>query len=192
MEEAYNQSFQNENYQKIPFEIKNYEACTFENCDFQGIDLSGARFIDSIFIECNLSNTTLHKTSLQNAQFKKCKMLGLTFDDCDPFNFSIFTSHSNLSHASFYKMNLTKCLFDNSLLHEADFTETNLKKVKLTFCDFDRAIFERTNLEEADLRNAINYTFDPENNRIYKAKCSLPDVIRLLDKYKLTIEVNNE
>jgi hypothetical protein len=43
-------------------------------------------------------------------------------------------------------------------------------------------------LEKTDFRTAYNYSFDPENNRIKKAKFSLAQVVGLLDKYDIHIE----
>jgi hypothetical protein len=51
-----------------------------------------------------------------------------------------------------------------------------------------RAIFHGTTLEKADLRTALNYAIDPENNWIRKAKFSLPAVTGLLSKYEIEID----
>ena len=55
-------------------------------------------------------------------------------------------------------------------------------------CDFSGAVFENTILEKADLRTAINYSIDPEINRLKKAKFSMPGLIGLLDKYDIELE----
>jgi hypothetical protein len=51
-----------------------------------------------------------------------------------------------------------------------------------------RIIFNKSILEKADLRSSFNYSFDPEQNRITKARFSRMGVIGLLDKYRIEIE----
>ncbi|MEO8582492.1 MAG: pentapeptide repeat-containing protein [Flavitalea sp.] len=55
-------------------------------------------------------------------------------------------------------------------------------------CDFKDASFEHTILEKANLRISINYSIDPEANKITQAKLSLDGLPGLLTKYKLDIE----
>jgi hypothetical protein len=45
------------------------------------------------------------------------------------------------------------------------------------------------NLEKADFSTAKNYTIDAENNKLKKAIFSLPEVIGLLSKYDIIINV---
>jgi uncharacterized protein YjbI with pentapeptide repeats len=55
-------------------------------------------------------------------------------------------------------------------------------------CDLLNTSFMQTNLEKADFRTAINYSFDPELNKIKKAKFSLDGLPGLLMKYNIDIE----
>jgi len=55
-------------------------------------------------------------------------------------------------------------------------------------CDLTGATFYITNIEKADFRTSDNYSIDPENNRIKKAKFSLPAVTGLLDKYDIKVD----
>jgi fluoroquinolone resistance protein len=50
------------------------------------------------------------------------------------------------------------------------------------------AIFENTILEKADFRTAYNYTIDPVQNRIKKAKFSVTGIAGLLSRYDIAIE----
>jgi hypothetical protein len=49
-------------------------------------------------------------------------------------------------------------------------------------------IFNNTIIEQADFRTANNYSIDPENNRIKKARFSTQGISGLLDKYQIIIE----
>ena len=58
----------------------------------------------------------------------------------------------------------------------------------LDHCNLERATFDQTILEKADLRTSYNYSIDPENNRLKKAKFSMEGISGLLDKYDIEIE----
>jgi uncharacterized protein YjbI with pentapeptide repeats len=66
--------------------------------------------------------------------------------------------------------------------------QTDFTNASFSECDLRNAIFENTILEKADFRSAINYTLDPEQNRIKGAKFSLQGLPGLLDRYKISIE----
>ena len=73
-------------------------------------------------------------------------------------------------------------------MKEADFTETDLTGSVLDNCDLAKAVFDRTILTGADLRTSYNYSIDPDNNKIKKARFSVYGVSGLLGKYDIVIE----
>lgn len=188
MEQFYDQLFEKNDYRTAPLKPAEYENCSFKNCDLLEADLSGFRFIDCHFSNCNLSLTKLRETAFQNVKFKDCKMLGLRFEHCDPFNFSLGFDACQLNHSSFFRLKLKNTHFKNCQLHESDFTDCDLSGALLDNCDLARSTFENTNLEKADLRSAYNYVIDPELNRIKKAQFSLQGIPGLLIKYDIAIE----
>lgn len=115
-------------------------------------------------------------------------MLGLHFENCHDLGLSMEFKNCNLNHSSFYKVKLKKILFQNSQLHEVDFTESDLSAALLDNCDLTKAVFVNSNLEKPDFRTSVNYSIDPEMNRIKKSKFSKEGVIGLLDKYDIEIE----
>ena len=114
-------------------------------------------------------------------------MLGLQFNDCNPFGFSVSVANCNLSHASFFKTKIKNTVFKNTQLLETDFTESDLTGSVFDNCDLTGATFDNTNLEKADFSTAFNYLIDPDNNRIKKAKFALPGVLVLLNKHDIVI-----
>ncbi len=54
-------------------------------------------------------------------------------------------------------------------------------------CDLLNTSFVKAILEKADFRSARNYVFDPELNKIKKAKFSFPGVAGLLVKYNIIL-----
>jgi uncharacterized protein YjbI with pentapeptide repeats len=184
----YEETIKNVDYSNQPIENRGYECCTFINCNFSNCSLRGSQFMESDFIDCNLSNAELTGVSFQDVKFSICKMLGLHFDQCKPFGFSISFDKCQLNHSIFYQVKVGQSSFIDCQLQGIDFTEANLKNVALKNCDLLNAIFENTTLEKADFTHSINYSINPEVNKIKGAKFSLPEVIGLLDKYKIQIQ----
>ena len=85
-------------------------------------------------------------------------------------------------------LKIKKNVFRNCNLKEVDFTESDLSNSLFENCDLSRAIFSNTILEKCDFRSSYNYSIDPEQNRIKKAKFSVSGISGLLDKYNIIIE----
>lgn len=168
--------------------MREYENCTLMSCDFSNADLSGTIFSECDFDGCNLSMAELTGTSFRDCRFKNCKLLGLRFDHCNNFLFAVDFENCILNLASFYGLKIKGTQFKDCALHEADFTTADLTSAKFDNCDLRGAQFENCILEKADFRSAYNYSFDPELNRIKKAKFSRMGVAGLLDKYEIVIE----
>ena len=92
-----------------------------------------------------------------------------------------------LQLSSFYKLKIKKTIFKSTKLEEVDFTETDLSGSVFENCDLHKTIFQQTILQKTDFRTAINYSINPEENNIKKAKFSLPDVVGLLNNYDIEI-----
>jgi fluoroquinolone resistance protein len=165
-----------------------YEYCKFINCDFSDADISNIKFLECEFIGCNMSLAKINGTVFRDVKFKDCKMLGLRFDTCNEFGLAASFDTCNLNHSSFYRSKIKKTVFKNSQLQEVDFTDSDLSHSVFDQCDLMNTRFENTNLEKADFRTAINYSFNPEMNKIKKAKFSLSGVQGLLERYDITIE----
>tara|TARA_R110002049_G_scaffold65035_1_gene170896 strand:- start:13731 stop:14303 length:573 start_codon:yes stop_codon:yes gene_type:complete len=165
-----------------------YDNCTFINCELSNVNLLGFQFLECEFIACNLSSANLSETGFQNVVFKDCKMLGLLFETCNPFGFSVRFNDCQLDHASFYQTKLNNTVFTNCKFNHADFSASNLTAAHFENCDFLHAKFENTILEKADFRSSFNYSIHPETNKIKGAKFLLKDVVGLLDAYHIKID----
>ena len=189
MEQAYieDKNFENVDFSQQKIAVGDYDNCVFTNCNFSDTILSKFSFSDCSFVDCNLCMVKLTGTTLRDIKFKGCKLLGLHFEDCSDFLFSVSFENCNLNLSSFYKRKLKKTIFINTSLHEVDFAEADLSIVNFDNCDLLGATFIHTNLEKADFRNAYNYDIDPELNTIKKAKFSLEGVAGLLIKYNIEI-----
>lgn len=160
-----------------------YENCTFAECDFKGTDLSKIKFIN-----CNFSNACLINTLLNDVKFLDCKLLGVNFFECNPFIVSVYFEGCQMNMASFYELKLKGIIFKNCSLQVVDFIKTDLTSSVFDNCDLQSAMFERTILKNADFRSSVNYSFDPEQNSISKAKFSIFGLVGLLGKYDIKVE----
>jgi uncharacterized protein YjbI with pentapeptide repeats len=127
-------------------------------------------------------------TVFNDVDFSNCKLLGLQFNHCSDFLFSVAFKTCNLTLASFYQVKVKGTKFNTCILHKVDFTNAELSNAYFDDCDFKAAIFENTILEKADFCSSYNYMIDPEINKIKKAKFSMPEVLGLLKKYNIEVK----
>ncbi len=168
--------------------IDEYENCRFLNCNFHEVNLLNITFRECTFEECDFSLAKMKNTALNDIHFVGCKLLGVEFEECNPFLLSLDFENCMLKLSVFYKLKLKKIRFKNCNLQETDFSEADLTQANFDNCDLHRAIFQRTNLEKADFRTSYHYSLDPEANRMNKARFSKSGISGLLDKYNLDIE----
>ncbi|KAB1067371.1 pentapeptide repeat-containing protein [Tamlana haliotis] len=182
------QNFNKQDFTENRLPINDYEYCTFTSCNFSNAFLNSVRFLECEFIDCNISSANILGSSFQDVTFQDCKMLGLHLESCDAFGFSVQFNNSNLNHSSFYQMDLKNTEFLGVHLGNVDFSEADLSGVIFNDCDLKHAVFSRSILELTDFRTAINYSLNPENNRMKGAKFSLEGVSGLLNHHKIIIE----
>ena len=182
------QLYKNLNQHSTKLEKAEYENCSFEECDFSEQDFKDFKFIDCKFDNCNLSLANLTNTSIQETHFRSCKMLGLRFDYCNNFNLSFHFDTCTLNHSSFYAKKVKKTNFQNSALHEVDFTDADFAESVFLNCDLLNAHFENSNLEKVDFRESINIQLDPDINKIKNAIFNIETLPGLLSKYSIKIK----
>lgn len=182
-----NKVFEKIDYSEINLIKGEYDNCTFINCNFYNSDLSGIIFTDCKFESCDLSLANLKNTLLNDIRFVSCKLMGLRYEDCKDTFMSVYFDRCYIKLSTFYKLNLKKTIFKHCDLQESDFTETNLTGSVFEDCNLQRTVFQNTNLEKADLSTSVNYSIDPEMNRIKKARFSAIGIAGLLDKYDIEI-----
>jgi fluoroquinolone resistance protein len=189
MERIYieDKKFEGINYLETPPAVGNYENCQFVNCNFSNCNLFDIHFAECVFTDCNMGMAKLGSTAFKAVKFTGCKLLGLHFEHCNPFGFSVYFDNCILNLSSFYKLKLKKTIFKNCSLNEVDFAEADLSHAVFENCNLDKAMFDNTVLEKADFRSSYNYTIDPEINKIKKAKFSLDGISGLLNKYDIEI-----
>ena len=180
-----NQTF--ENYQ-VTDDQTDFEKCTFQKANFSKVVLESFEFTDCTFINCDFSMAKLTNTVFSRVQFIDCKLMGVDFSKCSRFTFSVAFDKCILNYCFFLKNNLKKTMFKDCVIKEASFSESDLSFATFHQCDLLSTVFERNNLECCDFRTAQNYTLNPSDNKIKKAKFSFPGVLGLLSHLNIEID----
>lgn len=178
----------NQDFSENGLEQADYESCNFIDCIFSSANLSSYSFEDCSFENCDFSNTKITNTAFKNVSFKNCKLIGLQFDECNPFLLEFNFNGCMLNYASFYQLKIKETRFNRCIMHEVDFSETDLSKAIFSECDLAGAVFNFTNLQKADLRNSINLYLNPEQNKLAGAHFSLDMLPGLLSKYNIEVD----
>lgn len=165
-----------------------YESCRFVGIDLAGIDLSNSKFLDCTFEDCNLSNCKIMATLFNGVIFQKCKLMGLHFEDANPFGLSIHFEHCQLHHASFYQMNLQNCAFHFCNLESVEFTQIKAQGVSFEGSHLQDAHFEKSDIREANFTGVSAFCLDPDWNEIKGIKIPYDQLSSLVAKYGLNIQ----
>lgn len=181
----------NQRFSKVDFTkqelAKEYESCTFVDCNFEGTLLSQIQFVECEFHQCNLSTAKISGTGWKQVVFKGCKMLGLHFEQSNPFLLELAFENCVLNYSCFYKKKLKSTRFLHCQLEEVDFSEADLHKSLFTGSTLSLATFDQTNLTEADFSEAFSYRINPTLNQIRKAKFSFPQAAGLLNDFGIEL-----
>lgn len=167
---------------------REFDGCIFKNCDFSNNIFLECVFIDCEFIDCNLAMVKFPASSLKTVSFKKSKLIGIRFDECQDFLFSVAFEDSILDYCWFTNKKLQKTKFENCSLRDANFSAADLTSAFFANTNLEGAIFDETILAAANFTTAYNYKIDPENNPMRKAKFSIAGIPGLLEKYDIKIE----
>jgi uncharacterized protein YjbI with pentapeptide repeats len=183
-----NKTFEKVDYSNKELRGREFTSCIFKSCNFEKSDISGNDFIDCSFENCNFSLAKLKQTGLKNVNFIGCKLTGVDFSPCNDFLFGVSFSSCLLDYAAFQKKKMKKTKFKDCSIKESHFTDVDLTSAIFENCDLTNTYFQANNLEKADFTSSRNFTIDPEENKMKKAKFSIGELHGLLGKYDLEIE----
>ncbi|WP_430973856.1 pentapeptide repeat-containing protein [Sunxiuqinia rutila] len=167
---------------------KEFDECQFINCLFTGCDLSETEFLNCSFEDCTMMMLKLNGTGMKEVRMKGCKLTGFDFSLCNDFLFQVDFISCQLDYALFTGKKMRKTRFSGCSVIQADFSECDLTEAVFDDCVLTGTTFYRTLLEKADFRTATDFSFDPDENRLKKARFSLEGLPGLLQKYNIQIE----
>lgn len=191
--EFYSVVFSDIDYPSALIQNKVFEECQFIDANFSETQFVRCKFIGCEFKNCNLSAAQFDDATFNDVIFTESKIIGINWTKLRwpiinislPFQFY----KSNLSHSSFYGLELKEIIIEECIVHDVDFRTADLTGSSFILTDLKQSQFVHTKLCAVDFTDAINYQIDPRENDIRKAKFSLPDAIHLLDSFD--IEINH-
>ena len=181
-------SFENTDYSEKAVTDSEFYQCNFTKCNFTNSDLSDIDFIDCTFTDCNFTLCLMKNSGFKDIKFNSCKIIGIDFSVCNNFLFTISFNDCHLDYSTFHSKKMRKTEFNNCTLKQVDFTKVDLTASVFKNCDLSNAIFNQTLLEKVDFRTAVNYTLEPDNNKIKKARFSLKGLPGLLSSFDIDID----
>ncbi len=166
---------------------KEFENCTFERCSFVNVIFDNCKFIECKFIECVLSAIKPNNNSFVDITFQDSKVIGVDWTIAKNIR-SLSFMKSQLDYSNFSYLKLPKMKLTNCIVHDVDFTETDLTEGDFSGSDFEKTIFSNTNLTKVDFRRASNYAIDFRYNILKKAQFTLPEAANLLNSLDILLE----
>ena len=178
----------------IHIQAATFLDCTFDRCTFSESVFENCRLLDCEFKDCNCSLLQVPGTAISGGRFKNTKLIGVNWSQADwpghgignPLSFNkCFLNHSTFLGVHLGAVKLQRCEAIN-----VDFREATISRADFAFTNLKDSLFQSTDLSEADLRYARNYDIDPSQNKILKARFSLPEALALL--YSMDIEISEQ
>ena len=156
-----------------------FDTCVFKNASFQSRRFVECSFDGCEFVKCNLSLVEIVHTSIVDAKFIDCKMIGISWGAISGI-LSASYEGCILNNNIFADMNLTKFAFTSCTFVDASFYNTKLNNAVFSDCDMKNCQFSQTDLSCADFTTSKNYYMNATTNTLHKAKFSLPEAVSLL------------
>lgn len=171
-------------------EIKDvdFTGCTFTNCKFFETQLINSSIESTKFNVCDLSLLKIKRCTFSDVYFSESKLMGINWTELGGLTFGAKFKDCIMKDSVFVEMNLRDAKFTNCDLSDADFSDTSLVDSQFDGCDLKGARFNNTDLRGADLSKAINYSINPETNKIKKAKFSFQGALSLLEYLDIEVE----
>ena len=188
------QVFKKIDLSKKEVDSKEFTDCVFTECDFSENIFRSCKFEECRFQKCNLSLMKVIDCSFTSTTFEDSKIIGVNWTEMlwpkVRLSYPITFLRCNINSSTFIGLDLREIVIKECRAHDVDFRETDLRKADMTFTDFAKSQFFETNLTNANFTNAINYDIDIYQNKITKAKFTLPEALSLLDSMDIRLEHN--
>ena len=169
-----------------------YAECVFEQCQFVDAVLDNLRLVDCVFTNCTVRNVEFRGCAVANVVFRDCDVVGLDWSEVRKYGVGrpllAEMRGCTLKYNTFVRVKLPRADFSASRIFDCFFQECELREAVFAEADLRNTVFQGCDLRKADFREARSYAINIEDNRIAKAKFSLPEVVGLLGSLDIVIE----
>ncbi len=171
----------------FPLSDCEFEDCAFDRVSLSGLKLSRCRFFDCEFVDCDWSLARVTDCAFVRSKFTRCRLTGINWSDVEKLERVSFDG-SQLNDTTFIAAKLEVCDFSRVIARRASFRDLSLKACIFRDADLEETEFVNADLRQADFRGASGYLISPRENKLEKAKFSLPEATRLLYGLGIVLE----
>jgi len=163
---------------------KEFDSCIFSHCALRETVFRDCKFIDCTFQACDLSLVRFEDTSFSETTFEKSKVIGVNWTLAAWSKFQVDSPISFtecvIDYSAFIGLTLRKIIIKKCNAQEVEFSDADLTAADFKGTDLSKSRFNQTNLTRANFEGATNYSINITNNKVAKAKFSLPEALSLL------------
>jgi uncharacterized protein YjbI with pentapeptide repeats len=164
---------------EFPLDDGEFEDCTFGKLALNDRKLSRCRFFDCTFRDCDFTLSRFVDCAFVRSKFERCRLTGINWSEVEKLERVSFNG-SQLNDTTFIGVKMDACDFSQCIARRASFRDIALKGVLFRGADLEGTEFVNADLRQADFRDATGYVISPRENRLEKARFSLPEATRLL------------
>lgn len=159
--EMYNITFTELKLDKVELANKVFENCNFVRCSLIEANIIGCKFANCEFKGCNLSAAKLRNCSFLEVVFDESNLAGINWTQVK-WPYIALTSpvefyRSNISHSSFYELQLKELVIEECKAHNVDFRGADLSNGRFVNTDFESSLFMHTKLQASNFTDAMNF-----------------------------------
>ncbi len=164
---------------------KEFQECIFNNCVFTNAVFRNCIFENCIFDSCSLILPDFMNTTLDDVEFKGCKITGLNFGTMNTICMSFCFENSKLLSCSFVGLTIKNTSFLNSIIVDSLFRECNLHKSDFEGVAFSATSFSVNDMTCVNFKDASGFYINPCENRLKGAMFSPANALELLKQFEI-------
>jgi uncharacterized protein YjbI with pentapeptide repeats len=163
-------------FRDCDFSEATFTRCNFVDCEFTKCNLSVVKLEYSKF-----SEVTFHESKLIGINWTRVSWPRLVFSSPIKFYKCL------LNDSSFFGLELQEIVIEECKAYHVDFREGDFSRANFTYTDLSGCLFGNSNLSAADFSEATNYDIDIYQNVIKGARFSRFEAVRLLDSLEIEL-----
>jgi uncharacterized protein YjbI with pentapeptide repeats len=132
-----------------------FDTCRLDRVTMNGNVFVRSEFIDCVFTDCDLSNSQFINCTFIRCEFINTRLTGTHFVESFLSNVLIDKSHCNFVDFASSKLEVLE--LSNSLFHDGNFYENEVKQMTFSNLELQRTTFFETSLNDVDLSSCMLY-----------------------------------
>jgi fluoroquinolone resistance protein len=164
-------TFKDCDFSEATFRRCNFVDCEFSQCNLSVVNIEYSKFSEVVFNESKLIGIDWSKADWPQLAFSA----------------PIKLYKCILNDSSFFGLGFREIVIEECKARSADFRDGDFSNANFTYTDFAGCLFGNTNLSGADFTEATGYDIDIHHNVIKGAKFTRFEAVRLLDSLEIEL-----